>query len=360
MSDELDFNKLINSAQEGALKKLGRVNILIAGKTGVGKSTLINSVFQGRMAETGQGRPVTQETREITKEGIPVSIFDTKGLELKDYEKILKTLIQFVETRNGSKNALDHMHVAWVCIAEGSRRVEAAEILLAKELSKFMPVVVVITTATSDQGFKATVEDLFPFAKNVVRVNSVELNLDEDVKVPVKGLDILIDVTMEVIPEAQKKAFAAAQKISMNHKMNQAHGVVASAAIAAAGIAAVPVPFSDAVGIIPIQVGMLAGVSSVFGLDVNKAFLTTLISGTFTAVAGTFGGRAAVGTLLKFFPGVGSVAGGAISATVAATITTAFGEAYAGTLYSLLDNPSGKMPTGDEVAKAFRKKLTKD
>jgi len=49
------------------------VNILIAGRTGVGKSTLINAVFQGNFATTGQGRPVTQSTREIKKEGIPLS-----------------------------------------------------------------------------------------------------------------------------------------------------------------------------------------------------------------------------------------------------------------------------------------------
>lgn len=35
-------------------------NVLIAGGTGVGKSTLINSVFHGRMAATGQGKPVTK------------------------------------------------------------------------------------------------------------------------------------------------------------------------------------------------------------------------------------------------------------------------------------------------------------
>jgi predicted GTPase len=65
------FTSEAEKAMEAALKQRGRVNIVIAGRTGVGKSTLINSIFQGRMADTGQGRPVTKETREITKEGIP-------------------------------------------------------------------------------------------------------------------------------------------------------------------------------------------------------------------------------------------------------------------------------------------------
>jgi len=45
---------------------MGVCNVLIAGRTGVGKSTLINSVFHGRMAATGQGKPVTTTARFTT------------------------------------------------------------------------------------------------------------------------------------------------------------------------------------------------------------------------------------------------------------------------------------------------------
>ena len=355
--NDFDLHKVISDAHDSALKKRGIANILIAGKTGVGKSTLINKFFQGRMAATGQGRPVTQSTKKITKDGVPVAIYDTKGLEVKDYQPILKELMSFIRTNNSNTDHQQHVHAAWICIAEGARRVEEAEISLARNLSELMPVIVVITTASSDQGFKSIVSDLFPFARNVVRVNSLELELDGGIKIPPHGRVDLIDITMEVIPEGQKKAFAAAQQLKLDHKLNQAHKIVAAAATSAAGVAAVPIPFSDAIGIVPIQIGMLAGISLAFGLDANKAFLGSLVSGTFTAVAGSFGGRAAVGALLKFFPGIGSAAGAAISATVAATITTTFGEAYAATLYSLLKDNPDKQLTGEDVAKAFREKL---
>src|SRR5471030_838456 len=96
---DIDFTKVIGDAVAGALKERGRVNVLLAGKTGVGKSTLINAVFQGDMAETGQGRPVTTHTREITKDGIPVSLFDTRGLELTDYKALADEVEGFIKER---------------------------------------------------------------------------------------------------------------------------------------------------------------------------------------------------------------------------------------------------------------------
>lgn len=352
-----NFAQMALNALDEQLKKRGVANILIAGKTGVGKSTLVNSVFQGRLATTGQGKPVTQKTTKYTKEGIPVAIFDTKGLEVKDYNSILEELIKFVTTANKSTNDQEHIHVAWICIAEGSRRVEDAEILLAEKLSHMMPVVIVITTANSDQGFRSSVKEQFPFARNVVRVNSVELALDGREPFGVHGLEDLVNLTMEVIPEGQKNAFAAAQKVTLDVKLNRAHMVVAASATTAAGFGAAPIPFSDVLAIVPVQITMLAGISLAFGLSTDKAFIGSIVSGTFTAVAGSFGGRAAVGALLKFFPGIGSVAGGAISAAVAAAVTTTFGEAYIATLYSLLKQDPGKQLTGSEVAEAFRARL---
>ena len=38
------------------VKNLKTLNIMVVGKSGVGKSTLINSLFRGNFAETGLGR----------------------------------------------------------------------------------------------------------------------------------------------------------------------------------------------------------------------------------------------------------------------------------------------------------------
>ena len=70
IQDDIDFASMLKQKLDKAMEDRGKVNIVVAGKTGVGKSTLINAVFQGNLAETGDGRPVTKTTREIQKEGI--------------------------------------------------------------------------------------------------------------------------------------------------------------------------------------------------------------------------------------------------------------------------------------------------
>ncbi|MNG01328.1 hypothetical protein D3C84_843020 [compost metagenome] len=73
-------------------------------------------MFRGQLAKTGSGTPVTQQIEEITKEGHPITIIDSKGLELKDYATILKDLESFLELRAGHHDENKHIHAAWICI----------------------------------------------------------------------------------------------------------------------------------------------------------------------------------------------------------------------------------------------------
>src|SRR5947207_1888351 len=99
MTENFNLGELVKKALDEALRERGHVNVLIAGRTGVGKSTLGNAVFQGDFATTGQGRPETMHTREITKQGVPLSIFDTRRLEMVEDAAALKALTTLVKDR---------------------------------------------------------------------------------------------------------------------------------------------------------------------------------------------------------------------------------------------------------------------
>ena len=64
----IDTNAIAQEAIDAIaerIKNLNTLNIIVAGKTGVGKSTLINSVFRDKLAETGMGKPVTNHMRKL-------------------------------------------------------------------------------------------------------------------------------------------------------------------------------------------------------------------------------------------------------------------------------------------------------
>jgi uncharacterized protein (DUF697 family)/GTP-binding protein EngB required for normal cell division len=333
--------------------------VIVAGRSGVGNSTLINAVFQGNMAETGQGRPVTKAVREITKDGIPVSIFDTQGLEMDRYKETVTQLEQLVKERGRDFDPSRHIHVAWLCVSEESRRVEEGESSVAELLARHMPVVVVVTKVRNDRGFRAEVEKLVPDARNVVRVRALAEVDDEGHEYAAKGLSELVDVTMEVVPEGHRNAFAAAQKASLSQKRSRAHIVVGTAATTAAAIGATPIPFSDAMLLVPVQIGMLASISAVFGLRLSEGFVATLVSSAVTALGATLSGQQIVSALCKLVPGAGSAVGGAIAAATAAAITTAFGELYITVLSRMFEASGGEPPSSQAILDAFSAELGK-
>ncbi|SQB61071.1 tRNA modification GTPase TrmE [Clostridium perfringens] len=349
-----DFNVFTEAFNriEKELNNMDKANILIVGKTGAGKSTLINSVFRAEMAETGTGRPVTQHLKKISKEGIHVNLYDTKGLELNEtvQAEIKKEILDEIEKcndlciRNDSKAEL--IHACWYCIDGSVRRCEETDIDWINDIAEKVPVIVVVTKGFPKKDareFRKKIENLNLNCRAIVPVlaekyeDRDEEEDDEVVIIPSYGLDKLVDVTLEVLPEGVRKAFNNAQKVSLDKKVSAARKWVTGYAATTGAIGASPIPFSDAPLLVTAQLSMLAHVTAIFGLPVEKAVLTAII-GSVTGVSGTtLGGKTLVSNLLKMIPGVGTVAGGAISASVASMMTIALGLAYISVLKFIIE-----------------------
>lgn len=320
------------------IQNLSTLNIIVAGKTGVGKSTLINAVFKDELAETGMGRPVTNHMRKITKKDIPLAIYDTRGFELgKDVqEDVKKEVFDTINKGLATKDINKTIHCIWYCINTASNRIEPEEIQWLRELSREnqvtqVPIIVVLTQSISKKNAEQMRQMILDENLDIIQVIPVlakDFEIEDVGVVKSFGLERLIEVMGEALPEELLDTLQHVQIASLSEKKRRASKVVATAALAATGQGAAPIPFADAALLIPTQVGMIASITVIFGFDVNKSVITTLLSSTIGSGGATLLGRAVVANILKLLPAAGSIAGGAISAGTAGVITAALGSAY--------------------------------
>lgn len=69
------------AAREEEIRSRRPVTVLVAGNTGAGKSTLINTVFGREVARTGTGRPVTEDVEEYVSEVPPLRLLEHFHIE---------------------------------------------------------------------------------------------------------------------------------------------------------------------------------------------------------------------------------------------------------------------------------------
>ena len=111
------------------------------------------------------------------------------------------------------------------------------------------------------------------------------------------------------------------QEYEYKEMFEKANNIVLGFVASTTATGAVPIPFADAPLLVGQQVAMMVAINKVFGFDVKRDALQSLV------VAAVIG-KTVASNLLKLVPGAGSVAGGAVSAGTAGVITLALGKAY--------------------------------
>ena len=327
-----------------------KVNIIVAGKTGVGKSSLINYIFGKEVAKVGDGQPVTQEIQEYDLENDNITLFDTKGIEAKDYEKTLDNIKKYLELKQDSPDENDDIHIAWLCISERGDRVEEADRELLKILSEAgIPVIGVFTKRESkrESSFvnKVVEDNLLPEAKAIVRVRSIteEVEIEDNlVELKPKGAEELLEETYKYMSEGRKNAIKKAQTAVLKDRMEamskEADVLTNWYAAGAAAIGATPLPFADSLALAALQTKMVVDINTVYRVDAGTHTFTDIAAALITITGVAQVGKLAAG-LLKIIPVIGWTA----NAGVAAGITKGIGFGYSEYLKNNINKETGEI-----------------
>ena len=254
----------------------------------------------------------------------------------------------------------------------GNRTFDQTEINWLKELIEKnkvtkVPIIVVLTQAcpkTKGKQMQTLVEKENLDIIKVIPVLAQDMDFDGEYVAKAYGLDQLVDIMSEALPEELQDTLQNVQKASLKSKKKRSRAVVAAASAVAFGEGFIPIPFSDAAVLIPTQITMIASITTNFGMSISKSVIMSFISSTIGTAGTTILGKSMVSNLFKLIPGVGTGVGGMISGSTASLLTTALGEAYIKFMGMIYKGELKKEDLYDQngqkaISKMFKEELTK-
>ena len=347
-------------------------NVLVIGNSGVGKSTLINSVLGKEAAKTDWGTHGTTTKLEIYEsEGdqVPFRVIDTIGFEpnyLKERRAVnaVRKWSRDCARKGGENGRID---VIWFCV-DGTRSKLFAEdirrMTRAVSMWKTVPIIAVITKSYSVPDREKNIEMIrkaFEGQKKI-RNNLREIipvvaqiyTIDDTAYAPPDGIPQLIDATNALMPEGSRAAAHDLAQFILNRKRVLSQSIVGAATAGAVVVGAVPLPVPDGVILTPTEVMEVNSLAKVYGIEGkagSKHFLNSIIE------AGTVGMVAkSIINMLKAIPGV-NIAASVLNAIIAGVIVAVIGE---GSIYAFEQIYLGKKSVEDTdwVKKIIESRIT--
>jgi uncharacterized protein (DUF697 family)/GTP-binding protein EngB required for normal cell division len=325
---------------------------LICGQTGVGKSSVINYLFQDSVAKAGTGEPCTQDITLYRNELL--NIYDSAGYEIgsekqKLYERVL--FDDFLGKKQNIRDDDDAVHLVWYAVSGAGLKFTDLDAALIKKIQSAGYYIAVLITKIDEMDEDQLREFNAVIHADLPRVEVFKLSIKaKDNKELEKICDWnkLADWSIENLKEAYRDRFYSSLKSDnlqiLDEKYERAKSYIKFAMAGAAGVGASPIPFSDAILLVPIQTAMMIKILGLYGIKAQNGTITSFISGTVMTTLG----KSLVGSLIKFIPGLGSLVGGAINAAIAGGLTFALGTAINTAIYKQCANSlNGAEPSFD-------------
>ena len=125
------------------------LNLLVMGKAGVGKTTLVNAMFNTAVGTTGAGLPITKGITRYEIAGFPFVVYETEGLEVNSNQTILDDIKNKIVDKSAIKDPMKMIHAIFYCISHLGEKIDTGEATFIRELDKafHVPIYIVLTKA---------------------------------------------------------------------------------------------------------------------------------------------------------------------------------------------------------------------